>query len=501
MNGRSTIRTRWRPGSGSGTGRTRQAPTARRRTSRNQLSVRLHRRRLRRATADPPVPGRRAARARRGRAAEERRAAERARAHRTSAQPRAPGRTRTTDRAGADDPGGAARRRSRAAEPAGPTRRAPRIPGTRMTSRTKPSTPRVSAAGGAPRARTRCSEPARFGAAGTANARPGADAPVNAAAAAATRGRTVGAAAGHRRRDRGRPADDAITLYAPVEPIRDAVLSTVDLVKVHGQAARAVTALDGITLDVERGRFTAIMGASGSGKSTLLHCLAGLDKPTRGKVLLGDHRPDPGLRAEAHPAAPGPHRLRVPVLRPAAAAHRPAEHHAPDRGGRSQAGPGPGWTPCWTRWSWAACCVSCPPSSPAASSSGSRWPGPCCRAPTWCSPTSRPARWTPAPPARWSASCAASVDHLGQTVVMVTHDPLAAQHTDRAVILHEGRLIGEVAQPDRARRARRAGRAGRRRPLPAVDARVGRAAHRRRSDRRSRLPLAAALPPARGPTT
>ena len=41
----------------------------------------------------------------------------------------------------------------------------------------------------------------------------------------------------------------------------------------------------------------------------------------------------------------------------------------------------------------------------------------------------------------------ASVDHLEQTVVMVTHDPLAAQHTDRAVILHEGRLVGEVAQP------------------------------------------------------
>ena len=89
-------------------------------------------------------------------------------------------------------------------------------------------------------------------------------------------------ASGHRRsprpsRHRGRPA------YRPVAPVQDAVLRTSELVKVHGLGARAVVALDGVTMGVERGRFTAIMGASGSGKSTLLHCLAGLDKPTRGR--------------------------------------------------------------------------------------------------------------------------------------------------------------------------------------------------------------------------
>ena len=82
----------------------------------------------------------------------------------------------------------------------------------------------------------------------------------------------------------------ATTRYRPAEPIRDAVLGTSDLVKVHGRGTRAVTALDGVTLDVDRGRFTAIMGASGSGKSTLLHCLAGLDKPTRG-TGAARHRP------------------------------------------------------------------------------------------------------------------------------------------------------------------------------------------------------------------
>jgi len=62
----------------------------------------------------------------------------------------------------------------------------------------------------------------------------------------------------------------------------------VDLVKVHGEGDTAVRALDGVHLDLLAGRLTAVMGPSGSGKSTLLHCLAGLDTPTSGTVLLGD---------------------------------------------------------------------------------------------------------------------------------------------------------------------------------------------------------------------
>ncbi|OZE24585.1 ABC transporter [Rhodococcus sp. 05-2254-6] len=56
--------------------------------------------------------------------------------------------------------------------------------------------------------------------------------------------------------------------------------------KVHGANDRAVTALDGITMEFARGTFTAIMGPSGSGKSTLLHCAAGLDRPTSGTVTI-----------------------------------------------------------------------------------------------------------------------------------------------------------------------------------------------------------------------
>jgi putative ABC transport system ATP-binding protein len=58
--------------------------------------------------------------------------------------------------------------------------------------------------------------------------------------------------------------------------------------KVYGTGDAAVRALDGVTVDLEAGRYSAVMGPSGSGKSTLLHCLAGLDSLTDGAVYLGD---------------------------------------------------------------------------------------------------------------------------------------------------------------------------------------------------------------------
>ena len=60
------------------------------------------------------------------------------------------------------------------------------------------------------------------------------------------------------------------------------------LKKYYGKDESLVKAVDGIDLEIENGKFTAIIGTSGSGKSTLLHCIAGLDKPTDGKVFLGD---------------------------------------------------------------------------------------------------------------------------------------------------------------------------------------------------------------------
>ena len=62
----------------------------------------------------------------------------------------------------------------------------------------------------------------------------------------------------------------------------------VGLSKVYGEGDAAVRALDDVSVEFERARYTAIMGPSGSGKSTLLHCMAGLDTPTSGQVFIGD---------------------------------------------------------------------------------------------------------------------------------------------------------------------------------------------------------------------
>jgi putative ABC transport system ATP-binding protein len=71
-------------------------------------------------------------------------------------------------------------------------------------------------------------------------------------------------------------------------PPRELVARVDSLGKSYGTGSGVVTALDGVTIGIERGRFTAIMGPSGSGKSTLMHIMAGLDVATTGSVWLGD---------------------------------------------------------------------------------------------------------------------------------------------------------------------------------------------------------------------
>lgn len=68
-----------------------------------------------------------------------------------------------------------------------------------------------------------------------------------------------------------------------------AIASAVSLTKIYGSGDTVVRALDGVDVEFTKGSFTAIMGPSGSGKSTLMHCLAGLDRPTSGHVFLGGH--------------------------------------------------------------------------------------------------------------------------------------------------------------------------------------------------------------------
>ena len=68
-----------------------------------------------------------------------------------------------------------------------------------------------------------------------------------------------------------------------------AILQVRDLVKTYGKGEATVTALGGVSLDVQKGEFVAVIGASGSGKSTLMHLIGGVDRPTSGSVIVDDY--------------------------------------------------------------------------------------------------------------------------------------------------------------------------------------------------------------------
>ncbi|HVM06217.1 MAG TPA: ABC transporter ATP-binding protein [Acidimicrobiales bacterium] len=220
----------------------------------------------------------------------------------------------------------------------------------------------------------------------------------------------------------------------------------VDAVKVYGSGAAAVRALDGASVAFEAGRFTAIMGASGSGKSTLLHCLAGLDRLTSGHVHLGDvdlgslddkrltHlRRDrvgfvfqafnllPTLTAEENITLPmdiagrRPDRAWVDRVIDAVGLrdrlrHRPSELS----GGQQQ------------RVAAARALASRPEVVFADEPTGNL-------------------------DSRASADLldflGRAVADFGQTIVMVTHDPIAAGHADRVVFLADGRVVDDMDGP------------------------------------------------------
>ena len=75
-------------------------------------------------------------------------------------------------------------------------------------------------------------------------------------------------------------------LAAPARTIAASAANTVDASKVFGEGENVVRAIDAVTVDFEKGRFSAIMGPSGSGKSTLMHCMAGLDPWTSGHSYI-----------------------------------------------------------------------------------------------------------------------------------------------------------------------------------------------------------------------
>lgn len=224
--------------------------------------------------------------------------------------------------------------------------------------------------------------------------------------------------------------------------------STEGLRKVYGRGQASVSALDGIDLEIGTGQFTAIMGPSGSGKSTLMHCLAGLDSVSEGRVRVGDvditrlkekqltrlRRDRIGFVFQAFNLIPTL-TARENVLLPLAIAGRKPEQgwfdHVIDTVGlRDRLG-----------------------HHPSELSGGQQQRVACARA-----LVSKPEIvFADEPTGNLDSTSGAevlsflrrSVDEFEQTIVMVTHDAVAASHTDRVLFLADGQIVDELWEPDR----------------------------------------------------
>jgi putative ABC transport system ATP-binding protein len=225
-----------------------------------------------------------------------------------------------------------------------------------------------------------------------------------------------------------------------------AAARAVDVVKSYGSGPTAVRALDHVDVELRRGEFTAIMGPSGSGKSTLMHCLAGLDTVTSGSVFLGDvelrglsdkkltalRRDRVGFVFQSFNLVPTLTAYENIVLPIAIAGRRPDHqwlnavletlglrdrlHHRPSElsGGQQQrvaVGRALGGRP--------EIIFGDEPTG----NLDSRSSGEVLRI------------------------LRESVDRLGQTVVIVTHDPYAAGYADRVLFLADGRIVDELRAP------------------------------------------------------
>ena len=219
-----------------------------------------------------------------------------------------------------------------------------------------------------------------------------------------------------------------------------------NLVRRYGSGQAAVTALDGVTTQIPAGSFTAVMGPSGSGKSTLLHCMAGLDKPDAGRAWIGGEEitalPDRQLT-----------RLRrdrvgfvfqsfnlLPVLSAAGNITLPLDiaGRAVDR-------------------QWLATVIETVGLAdrlrhrPSELSGGQQQRVAIARA-----LVSRPAIvFADEPTGNLDSRAGAEVlgllrrcvTEFGQTVVMVTHDPVAAAYSQRVLFLADGRIVTTLERP------------------------------------------------------
>jgi putative ABC transport system ATP-binding protein len=235
------------------------------------------------------------------------------------------------------------------------------------------------------------------------------------------------------------------TTPQPQTAVRTAARAN-NLVKVYGKGDAAVRALDGVSVEFPAQHFSAIMGPSGSGKSTLMHCLAGLDTVTSGSVSIGDteitglddkaltalRRDRIGFIFQAYnlvPTLTAKENITLPIdlagrkpdqawvdnvidimnLRPRLS-HKPSELS----GGQQQ------------RVAAARALASRPEIVFADEPTGNL-------------------------DSRASAEILSflrqSVHEFGQTIVMVTHDPVAASYSERVVFLVDGRIVDEMTEP------------------------------------------------------
>jgi putative ABC transport system ATP-binding protein len=219
--------------------------------------------------------------------------------------------------------------------------------------------------------------------------------------------------------------------------------------KVYGSGETAIRALDEVTVGFPAGRFTAIMGPSGSGKSTLMHCLAGLDDLTAGRVFIGDvdlgtlsdkdltvlRRTRIGFVFQSFnlvPTLTAAENITLPLTLGGTKGDRDwvdtvvdtvnlrdRLRHLPSElsGGQQQ------------RVAVARALATRPQIIFADEPTGnldSRSGGDIL------------------------AFMRRAVDELGQTIVMVTHDPVAAAYADAVVFLADGRIVDEMAAPTAA---------------------------------------------------
>jgi putative ABC transport system ATP-binding protein len=236
------------------------------------------------------------------------------------------------------------------------------------------------------------------------------------------------------------------TIRPPVPAATATAARARDLSKSYGQGDAAVSALDSVSVELAEGEFTAIMGPSGSGKSTLLHMLAGLDRPSAGEVFLGDvelsslsdkqltllRRDRIGFVFQSFNLLPTMTAAENIVLPMRIAGRKPDPHwvasivetvglsgrlgHRPSElsGGQQQ------------RVAAARALASKPeivfadePTGALDSKSGAELLG----------------------------FLRNAVTGLGQTVVMVTHDPGAACYADRVIFLADGHIVDEMRSP------------------------------------------------------